>query len=382
MKARKLPSGSWRCQVYSHTEKIKLPDGTTKDKRIYKSFTCDIPGPQGRRACEKMAAEWAEHKEKEISRLTKDKDFENMTVKEAIDRYIETRVALNRSPTTINGYRIIQKNGFEDIMDMKLKDIDEVILQEAINMESGRQLKRRKNVPKTISAKCVKNEWGLIRPVIRKYAKGICLDDIELPTSTPRMVELPAAIDVLRIVRGTDIELPVLLAAWLSFSMSEVRGLTKSKSISGDYIMIREVVVRVGKESVRKELAKNEVRNRKHRIPIYIKHLIDQVDGDILVPMTGNMLYHKWIALQNQNGMKHITFHDLRHLNASIMALLRIPDKYAQERGGWASDKIMKGTYMQTFSDERIHFDNVMDEYFEKIMDSMQHEMQHKKEKA
>lgn len=37
-----------------------------------------------------------------------------------------------------------------------------------------------------------------------------------------------------------------------------------------------------------------------------------------------------------------MTFHDLRHLNASVMAALRIPDKYAQERGGWKSDKIMK----------------------------------------
>ena len=41
MEARKLPSGSWRCRVYSHTEDVLQPDGSTKQKKVYKSFTCD-----------------------------------------------------------------------------------------------------------------------------------------------------------------------------------------------------------------------------------------------------------------------------------------------------------------------------------------------------
>ena len=61
--AKKLPSGSWRCQVFSHFEEIPQPDGTIKKTRIYKSFTCDVKGPKGKRMCEKMAAEWAEEKE-------------------------------------------------------------------------------------------------------------------------------------------------------------------------------------------------------------------------------------------------------------------------------------------------------------------------------
>ena len=36
--AKKLPSGSWRCLVYSHTEEIKNPDGSIKKKRIYESL--------------------------------------------------------------------------------------------------------------------------------------------------------------------------------------------------------------------------------------------------------------------------------------------------------------------------------------------------------
>ena len=150
--------------------------------------------------------------------------------------------------------------------------------------------------------------------------------------------------------------------------------------------MIREVVVDVDGQPIRKDIAKNFTRNRRHRIPPYIMSLIDQVEGDALVPISGKALYHRWIKLQDENGMDHITFHDLRHLNASIMALLRIPDKYAEERGGWDNDKVMKRVYMQTFSEERERFDNLIDGYFDDLLgggaDAMQHEMQHKEKRA
>jgi len=69
--------------------------------------------------------------------------------------------------------------------------------------------------------------------------------------------------------------------------------------------------------------------------------------------------------------MPHMTFHDLRHINASVMAQLRVPDKYAQERGGWKTDQIMKKVYTHTFSDERIAVDNVMDNFFENIVQNL-----------
>ena len=66
-------------------------------------------------------------------------------------------------------------------------------------------------------------------------------------------------------------------------------------------------------------------------------------------------------------------------VNASVMALLNIPDKYAMERGGWKSDKVMKKVYMQTFSEQRNEVDQIIDKYFES---KMQHEMQHEKKKV
>ncbi len=127
-------------------------------------------------------------------------------------------------------------------------------------------------------------------------------------------------------------------------------------------------MVNVDGKAITKEIAKNPTRNRKHRIPDYIKSLIEKVDDDYIVPMTGAQLYKKWVTLQKENGMSPITFHDLRHLNASVMAILRIPDKYAQERGGWKTDEVMKKVYTQTFPEERVKVDDTVDSYFNNLV--------------
>lgn len=170
----------------------------------------------------------------------------------------------------------------------------------------------------------------------------------------------------------------MLLAMWLSFSMSEIRGLTKSKSVRDGYLVIDEVVVDVQNKPVRKEKAKTRIRIRKHRIPPYIQKLIDQTDPNVdeLVPMKGKSIHQRFVRLLEANGLPHMTFHDLSHINASVMALLRVPDKYAMERGGWKTDQVMKKVYTHTFSDERERVDELIDSYFER---KMQHEMQHKK---
>ena len=105
--AKKLASGSWRCQVYSHTEETVQPDGTIKKKRIYKSFTCDVKGPKGKRICEKMAAEWAEEKESFTQIYA-------ITFGAALDKYISDRETI-LSPCTIRDYKGIRKNRIQSL---------------------------------------------------------------------------------------------------------------------------------------------------------------------------------------------------------------------------------------------------------------------------
>ena len=180
--AKKLPSGSWRCQAFSHTEKvIDEKTGKTKSKRVYESFTSDDPSLRGKKEAEAAAALFQLNKEKR----PKSHEYRNMTLSEAIDAYIESREAINRSPTTIQDYRCIQKNAFQDIMDSKLKDLDEEILQEAINVEARRPSRKRARNPKPISPKRLKNEWGLVTAVLNKYQKAVSYTHLTLPTTYP-----------------------------------------------------------------------------------------------------------------------------------------------------------------------------------------------------
>ena len=57
----------------------------SRNKRIYKSFTCDDPSARGKRKAEAMATEWADNKE-----IKKDEEVQ-MTFGDALEKYIHER---------------------------------------------------------------------------------------------------------------------------------------------------------------------------------------------------------------------------------------------------------------------------------------------------
>lgn len=341
--AKKQPSGKWMARVYSHSE---------NGKRVYKSFTAST-----KREAEHLASEYLMHRDRMSS-------VRNWTLGEAIDAYIKLKESV-LSPITIKGYRDIRKSSFQGIMDVPIDNLTSEILNDAVRNEMERPLNNKSGTP---SAKTIKNAYGLISSTLARYLPDRVYR-VDLPKTTRRIRTLPEPADIYSAIKGTRIELACLLSMWLSFTESEIRGLTKSRSIEGNYITIREVVVRVGTEDVRKRLAKTDARTRRHRMPPYIMELIDQVEGDVIVPYTPGVLYYDLQRALRKAGIPQISFHDLRHINASVMAVLHIPDKYAQERGGWKTDNIMKTVYTETFSKERTKVDDAMDAYFTRVLD-------------
>jgi integrase len=354
-KAKKLPSGAWRTLVYSHTEKV---DG--KDKRIYESFTSDI-----KEESELLAAEFR------VTRKKKKKTVVSMTVGETIDKYIEMKELL--SPTTIESYKKIRQHAFKDIMGLPVKSLDNDVMQKAINDECKRKAEGR-NGKRILSPKTVINEYGLLNTALKKY-HGVVFD-ITLPKQINKNVELPEPEEVIKLLIGTSIELPCMLAIWLSFSMSEIRGI-KTSSVKDGVICIDQVIVNVGNESVVKQTGKAEKRIRKHQVPGYIMNLIEKQEtyldyinngtDQILIPLTSSQIYKRYKRILAKSNID-ITFHNLRHLNASVMLSLGIPDKYAMERGGWKTPHTMKKVYQHTFSKERKIVDIKIDEYFNKLL--------------
>ena len=341
--AKKQPSGKWMARVYSHSE---------HGKRIYKSFTAGT-----KREAEHQASEYLMNRDRM-------REVRNWTLGETIDKYITLKKPV-LSPTTIRAYERILKYCFQDIMDIPIDNLNSEILTKAVQEEMLRPSQKGNGV---LSAKTVRNAYGLISSALARYLPDRVYR-VDLPKTARRIRTLPEPADIYQAVKGSRIELAVLLAMWLSFTESEIRGLTKSKSIDGDYITIREVLVRVGGKDVRKDLAKTDTRIRRHRMPPYIKKMIDLIDGDIIVPYAPSTLYRDLRRLLDASGINPISFHDLRHINASVMAVLHIPDKYAQERGGWKTDNIMKTVYTEIFSSERQHVDDTVDAYFTDILD-------------
>lgn len=341
-KAKKLPSGQWRTLVYDYTDAEK--------KRHYESFTAD-----SRKESEYLAAEFALKK-------TECKKPHNYTVNQAIDEYIKNSDAV-LSPTTIQGYKTIQKNSFQDLMDVPLKKLSSELLQSSVNKESKRLVSRHTKTKKTISPKTVKNSYGLLTAVINRYHPQMDCS-VKLPALENTVKELIPPEIIFDIVKNTPIELPVILAMWLSFSMSEIKGLKKSTSIRDGYLSVQEVQVNVNGKPVTKKQAKAFSRTRRLKIPVYIQSLIDNTETDELVVLSSHAVYARFVRLIEKNNLPHMTFHDLRHINASVMAMLRIPDKYAMERGGWKTDSVMKKVYTHTFSEQREEVDTVIDSYF------------------
>lgn len=358
-----LPSGNIRRQVFvgwkpkidKKTGKPVLDEkGNQVMVRNYVSITANSPSEADLLAKQLKA----EHEH----------NTANMTLEEAINHYIDS-LRTTRSPKTIEGYEIIRDNAFQSIMHKNINKLDNNTLQKAIDMECKRVSISRKNKNKQepLSAKTVKNEWGLITAVLRKYAPQLKVS-VALPSHISRVNELSTPEDIYNMVKGTPIELPVMLAMWLSFTMSELQGLTKSGSIKGDYLYIDQVTVRTKSGDVTKKVGKNSKRNRMHRIPPYIKEMIDHVDGDKIVTLSAPAIKARFTRLLEKNNMPHMSFHDLRHVNASVMSILKIPEKYALERGGWSTDQVMKNTYMQVYNSERVKVDDNIDSYFETVM--------------
>ena len=363
-KKGELPSGNIRRQIYDHSELvydekgqpvIDQKTGKQKKKRIYKSVTA-------------ATADDANLIKAEIKTGKREKcNYVFLTLSEAIDKYIESSDAV-LSPSTIRGYRTIQRNAFKSLMTIQLSKITNDILKDAVNAECKRT-KGTKN-PKPIASKTVCNEYGLLCSVINRYAPDIDTE-VKLPQLEHNKHELSSPDVLYNVFKGTEMELPVMLAMWLSFTASEIQGLTKSKSLSSDgwYITIKEVLVKNERnEVVVKTKGKQPARDRTLRLPAYIKGLIDAVETDKLVPFSGDAMTQRFAKAIKKAKLPHMTFHDLRHVNASVMALLHVPDKYAQERGGWHTDHIMKSTYMQTFSSERTAVDEKIDNYMSDVI--------------
>ena len=351
---KKLPSGKWRVQVYD------------KETGKRKSFTADT-----QRKANYLAVEWQESRRESIRK--------GITIGDAVDKYINGRDGV-LSPTTIQAYRRMSRDYISPLMrNIPIKNVTRQLIQSTI-MELSNKVSERTGRP--ISPKTIHNFHGLLIAALKEADPDLRIDTA-LPKIQKKFIELPPVEDVIRAVKGTDIELPAMLAMWLSLSMSEIRGI-KVDAIKDGILTIKESVVDVDNMPVHKEATKAYDRTRRLAIPKYIMNIIRQTDAyklgeGYIETRSGNAITARFRRVLKAAGVPYMTFHQLRHMNASVMAALGVPNLYAQERGGWSTDHTLKRVYQHTFSKERIEVDKMVDSFFEdKIKKKTAHETAHK----
>lgn len=335
--AKKLPSGNWRALVYIGKD--------SAGKRQYRSFTAPT-----RKEAEFLAAEFVAKKRRPTAQ---------MTVGEAIDRYIDSKDGI-LSPTTVSEYRRIRKNYLQSLMGIRLDRLTQENVQQAVNSEA-----------KTHSAKTVINAHGLLASTLKMHAP-----DFALRTTLPRKVktlrrDLPTAEDVMRVMYGQPAELPVLLAMCMCLRMSEVRGIRKS-AVRGDQLLIERVIVTVNGQHIEKELAKTDETRRVEQLPPFLRDMILAVPGDYATELTGQAIYKQFTRRMENAGFHGVRFHDLRHISASDMHAQGISDRVAAERGGWSGTQTMQQVYQHSFSTDRQRADQTMINFYTNLRNNLE----------
>lgn len=311
-KAQKMSSGNYFIRMRLGGQEITVTRPTEKEAI---------------RAAELLKAEHRNGKRLEAA-------GERPTLRVAIDRYIDARSNV-LSPATIRGYRIIQKNRFQAVMDEKIDRVHS--WQSVINSEA-----------RQCSAKTLKNAFLFVRSVLKE--NGIDTGNVQLPQVllAPREFLDPDQINVfLKAVEGKDCEMAALLALH-SLRRSELLALEKSSvDLKKGTITVKGAVVPdEHNQYIKKKTNKNASSAR--TVPIMIPRLAELVkaapDGQ-LVKTHPECIGRQINRTCEEACLPRVGVHGLRHSFASLAYHIGLSEKETMEIGGWADQTTMHKIY-------------------------------------
>lgn len=311
-KARKLPSGSWFCRVRVNGKDIPITRATEKEA-----------------VAEAMAIKAGIRD----ARL----HIRKRTVTQAIDDYIESRQNI-LSPSTIRGYRTIQRGRFQQMMHKEISAVTQTQWQRAVDAEA-----------RLVSAKTLVNAWCFLSSVIFETTGHRPV--IRLPQVIPNErqwltpTQIPIFVDA---VKGHPVEIPALLAL-SSLRRSELLNLRwKDVDLKNGTLRVNgAAVLDENGELVHKRETKNKTSRRTVPIIPPLQEALENTEhkGEYVVTMRPNTIYTKINRLCQANGLPLVGVHGLRHSFASLAFHLQMPEKVAMEIGGWANDQTMHKIY-------------------------------------
>ena len=323
-KIERLPSGTYRTRLYLGKDET--------GKKIYKSLTA--PTKQELRAAARQYE--SEHRSPT-----------GITVKQAVAGYIESASA-QLSPATIRGYKACQAaiNKYPDFAGLKLDVVGKRDVQRLIDGFSVEMVRKGRGTHK-ISPKTVRERYNLLMAVLKRY--DIRIDGIKLPAKVRHEISVPdddRMKEILTAAKGTDLEIPILLAAIGGLRRGEICAL-RPEDLDGDVLHVsRDMVLDPDRRWVVKA-PKTYSSDRYVELP----HQLAQMLRERWLPdINPNALTNRHNRFLKSHGIEHFRFHDYRHHMVSALHAAGIPDSYIMQRGGWSTDHVMKSVYRHTLA--------------------------------
>lgn len=332
-KIKKLPSGAWNCRVRVGGAEYSITD-YDKDK-VYAQAVAYKAGI-----------------------IKAKRQPERITVKEALERYIEDRTNV-LSPATIRAYRGIIAS-YDRLLPLYTANISARDIQRWVNAHA------LTHAPKT-----TKNAYSLLRAALE--AAGADRSEIRarLPEVRHAAQHTPTEAEIRRLiaaVRGTSLELPVYLAAFGSLRRGEICALTREDVTDTGVWVTKAVVKSVSGEWVTK--ATKERSSDRHALlpPEVVAMLKALPPGAPVTGLSPNALSLRFISALEDNAIPHFRFHDLRAYWATVAHAMGMADYYIMKNGGWSSMATPRKHYLRNAEELNQTAQNAAQNHFSELL--------------
>ena len=330
--AKKLPSGNWRVQTFIAGEKISITRGS---KTEAESIALAL----------KLRQSNAPKDTRRVADL--------LTLSQAIDLYLEDTGG-ELSPSTVKSYRAIQKYRFKSAMDVPMsRDLNwQYLISEEKKCHIIKVYKGKEIVTdKTVSAKTIKNAWGLVGKVMKHFKLPV--PDVTLSKVVIIEHEFLDPDDIkvfLELIEGHRYELPYLLCLH-GLRRSEMIVVKKSdifikKSDGKYYIRVHGAAV-YDEHNKLVEKKENKTVDSRREVPVFIPRLLTLVDAapdGKLYTKSPNNLTRPLNTILKKNNLPEVGLHGLRHTFVSLCYHLQIPTLVTKKWGGYSK----KSTVVET----------------------------------
>lgn len=286
-----------------------------------------------------------------------------LTVKEFMLQWLDLYVKNQLSPTTVQHYinqtekYIIPK--FGNIYLQQLKNID--IQKWVFDLQKGSPLTGKPLAPKTIKNIMLNLSAAMKKAVMLDLISKNPCDNITMPKLErfePDVYNMEEVDKMLNCAKNTDLYLPLMIEICIGLRRGELLALKWHHiDFKNGYLTVEENLVTVDNKHITKA-PKTKSGKRSIQIPSTLLDLLRDTknnrhagDNDYVIcqkdgsPYKSDSFSLKFRRFLKSNDLKHIRFHDLRHINATIMLSLGISPKVAQERLGHANYQITMDIY-------------------------------------